>query len=106
MEAGQGPNWGCSAKEKKSSFMYVSDKYVHTSITAYEFITTKKPIIIIIIIIMALQPFVGPWPIFQLLDPWRGDQPVARPLPKHRTTQTQTKRTQNRHQYFGRDSNP
>jgi hypothetical protein len=26
-------------------------------------------IIIIIIIIMALQSFVGPWPLFQLLDP-------------------------------------
>jgi hypothetical protein len=26
--------------------------------------------------------------------PWTGDQPVARPLPTHRTTQTQTKRTQ------------
>jgi hypothetical protein len=26
-------------------------------------------IIIIIIIIMALQPFVGSWPLFQFLDP-------------------------------------
>jgi hypothetical protein len=26
--------------------------------------------------------------------PWTGDQPVARPLPTHRTTQTQNKRTQ------------
>jgi hypothetical protein len=26
-------------------------------------------IIIIIIIIMALQPFVGPWPLFQFFDP-------------------------------------
>jgi hypothetical protein len=25
---------------------------------------------------------------------WTGDQPVARPLPIHRTTQTQNKRTQ------------
>jgi hypothetical protein len=25
--------------------------------------------------------------------PWTGDQPVARPLPTHRTTQTQNKRT-------------
>jgi hypothetical protein len=25
--------------------------------------------------------------------PWKGDQPVARPLPTHRTTQTQNKRT-------------
>jgi hypothetical protein len=38
---------------------------------------------------MAVQPFVGPWPLFQFLDRFtqpvglfgRGDQPVARPLP-------------------------
>jgi hypothetical protein len=47
---------------------------------------------------MALQSFVGPWPLFQFLNaiqsgrtPWTGDQPVARPLPTHRTTQTQNK---------------
>jgi hypothetical protein len=51
--------------------------------------------------ITALQPFVGPWPLSQLLNlytvgrnPWMGDQPVARPLPTHRTTQTQNKCTQ------------
>jgi hypothetical protein len=27
-------------------------------------------------------------------NPWMGDQPLARPLPTHRTTQTQNKRTQ------------
>jgi hypothetical protein len=26
--------------------------------------------------------------------PWTGDQPIARPLPTHRTKQTQNKRTQ------------
>jgi hypothetical protein len=26
--------------------------------------------------------------------PWTGDQPIARPLPTHGTTQTQNKRTQ------------
>jgi hypothetical protein len=58
--------------------------------------------LIIIITIIALQTFVGPWPPFQLVDPiytvgttpWTGNQPVARPLPTHRTTQTQNKRTQ------------
>jgi hypothetical protein len=42
----------------------------------------------------------GPRPIFQFLNlytvgrtPWMGDKPVARPLPTHRTTQTQKKRT-------------
>jgi hypothetical protein len=50
---------------------------------------------------MAPQPFVGPWPLLQFRDllytvgrtPWTGDQPVARPLPTYRTTQTQNKRT-------------
>jgi hypothetical protein len=43
----------------------------------------------------------GPWPLFQLLNlytvgrtPWTGDQPVAKPLPTHTTTQTHNKRTQ------------
>jgi hypothetical protein len=46
-------------------------------------------------------PFVGPWPLFQFLNlyivgrtPCTGDQPVARPLPTYRTTQTQNKSTQ------------
>jgi hypothetical protein len=50
---------------------------------------------------MALQPFVGPWPLFQFLKLYTvgrttqtGYQPVARPLPAHRTAQTQNKRTE------------
>jgi hypothetical protein len=50
---------------------------------------------------MALQPFVGTWPLFSFLilytvgrTPWTGDQHFARPLPTHRTTQTQNKRKQ------------
>jgi hypothetical protein len=50
---------------------------------------------------MALQVFVGPWPLFFSslmfytvgMTPWTGDQPVARSLPAHRTAQTQNKRT-------------
>jgi hypothetical protein len=48
---------------------------------------------------MALQPFVGPWTDFGLIlytvgrTPWKGDQPVARPLPTQRTTQTENKHT-------------
>jgi hypothetical protein len=44
---------------------------------------------------MALQPFVGPWPLaafFSFVDlytfgrtPWTREQPVARPLPTHKT---------------------
>jgi hypothetical protein len=37
----------------------------------------------------------GPWPLFQFLNlykvgstRWKGDQPVVRPLPTHRTAQT------------------
>jgi hypothetical protein len=42
---------------------------------------------------MALQPFVGPWPLLQFHNlffytvgrtPWTSDQSVARPLPTHR----------------------
>jgi hypothetical protein len=58
-------------------------------------------IYISIYLCMALQPLVGPWPLFQFLNvytagrtPWTGDQPVARSLPTHRTTQTQNKSTQ------------
>jgi hypothetical protein len=36
--------------------------------------------------------------------PWTGDEPVARPLPTHRTTQTQNKRT-HRHPCLDWDSN-
>jgi hypothetical protein len=50
---------------------------------------------------MALQPFVRPWPLFQFINPytigrtpWAGDQAVAGPLPTHRATETQNKRTQ------------
>jgi hypothetical protein len=45
---------------------------------------------------MALQSFIGPWPFVQFLNlhavsrtPWTRDQPVARPLSTHRTTQTE-----------------
>jgi hypothetical protein len=37
------------------------------------------------------QSSVGPWPVGR--TPWTADQPVARPLPKHRTTQSYDKST-------------
>jgi hypothetical protein len=47
---------------------------------------------------MTLEPFAGPWPLFRILifstasrTPWTKNQPVARPLPARRTTQTQNK---------------
>jgi hypothetical protein len=48
-----------------------------------------------------LYSLCGPWPLFQFLNPytvgttpWTEDQPVARPLPTHRTAKTQNKCTQ------------
>jgi hypothetical protein len=51
---------------------------------------------------MYLQSFVRPGRFFFSFlilytvgrTPWTGDQPVSRPLPMHRTTQTQNKRTE------------
>jgi hypothetical protein len=62
---------------------------------------------------VALQPFVRPWPHLQFRNlfctvgrtPWTGDQPLLKPLPKHRTIQTQNKRT-HRHPCLEWDSNP
>jgi hypothetical protein len=62
---------------------------------------------------MALQLFVGPWPLFQFRNlfytegrsPWTSDQPVASPLPTHRETQTQNKST-HRYPYLEWDLNP
>jgi hypothetical protein len=50
---------------------------------------------------MALQAFVGPWPLLHFRNlfytdcktSWTSYQPVVRPLPTQRTTQTQNKRT-------------
>jgi hypothetical protein len=49
---------------------------------------------------MTIESFVAPWPFFSFIlytvgrTPWTSNQPVARPLAIHRTTQTQNKRTQ------------
>jgi hypothetical protein len=58
------------------------------------------PVWISLSLSMDLQPF-GPWSLFQFLNlytvgrtHWTVDQPVARPLPAHRTTETHNKRTQ------------
>jgi hypothetical protein len=48
---------------------------------------------------VALPAHSRPWPLIQFRNqfftdgrnPWTSDQPVARPVPKHRTTQTQNK---------------
>jgi hypothetical protein len=50
---------------------------------------------------MALQPFVGRWPLFSFLifytvgkTPWTGDQPFVRPLPTHTRQHKQNKHKQ------------
>jgi hypothetical protein len=43
---------------------------------------------------MVLQPFVEPMPLFQFLELLQSIGPLERPLPAHRTAQTQNKRTQ------------
>jgi hypothetical protein len=55
---------------------------------------------ILINLSVALRPSVEPWPLLQFRNlfytdrtPWRSHQPVARPLPIYRTTQTQNKHT-------------
>jgi hypothetical protein len=59
------------------------------------------PVYLSIYLAMSLQPFVAPWQLCQFLDLLHsqyesldGDQAVARPLPTHRTAQTDNKRTQ------------
>jgi hypothetical protein len=54
-------------------------------------------VLFVVVVIMVLQPLLGLGRFFSFLilytvgrTPWTGDQPVARPLPAHRTTQTQT----------------
>jgi hypothetical protein len=59
------------------------------------------------------QPFVGPWPLLQFCNlfytdggtPWKTDQAVARPLPTHKTRQTQNKLT-HKHPYLWAGSEP
>jgi hypothetical protein len=59
-----------------------------------EYLTYWTPLSLSLSVSIALQSF-GPWPLFQFLNPihsrspWMEDQPVARLLPTHRTTQTQ-----------------
>jgi hypothetical protein len=69
--------------------------------TLSSFIFSNQQPIYLSIYLWLHSPFVGPWPLFQFLDPytagripWTGDRPVARPLPTHRTIQTQNKRTE------------
>jgi hypothetical protein len=67
--------------------------YTHTHTQEYRIPT------VVSMYLWLYMPY-GPWPLFQFLHldtvcrTWTGDQPVARPLATHRTTQTHNKRTQ------------
>jgi hypothetical protein len=62
---------------------------------------------------MTLQRFAGPWPLLQFRNlfyteartPYTSDQPIVRPLPTHRATQTLNKRP-HRYPCLEWDSNP
>jgi hypothetical protein len=83
----------------------------HIYLTSLSIVLFEK--LVVAQIIRSTAPFVGPWPLPQFRNlfytvgrtPWTSDQPVARPLPTHGTTQTQTKRP-HRHPCLEWDSNP
>jgi hypothetical protein len=75
--------------------------YVSLLITAREREIECGEISLVTLLLEWFYSLCGPWPLFQFPDlftigrtPWTSDQHVPRPLPKHRTTQTQNKCTQ------------
>jgi hypothetical protein len=58
---------------------------VRDNFTIYQDTTGMK-----LLLLRLYSPFVGPWLLFECLDPihgrtpWMGDQPITSPLPKHR----------------------
>jgi hypothetical protein len=77
---------------------FIRERVLHTTDYCTPDIFIGRTIYLSIYLSMALlvEPFVGPWPLFQFLDlytvgrpPSTGDQPVARPLPTHRKTHTE-----------------
>jgi hypothetical protein len=92
----------------RSKLRFQSEKHLHTS-SAHVHEGPNTLLFLILsgspippsLSIYGSTALAGPWPLFQLLNPytvgripWTGDQPAARPLPEHRTAQTQNKRTQ------------
>jgi hypothetical protein len=60
------------------------------SLTLWFFLLKSRDVFLIspthLDLCMALQPFAGPWHLFQFLDPvhrtpWMGNQPITRPIP-------------------------
>jgi hypothetical protein len=85
-------------------------KTFHFTVKLEHFKTAQKTNIFLP---MSLQPLLGPGLFFNSVvifytdgsTPWTSDKPVARPLPTHRTTQTQNIRI-HRHLCIEWDSNP
>jgi hypothetical protein len=76
-------------------------------------VRTSNATLLLLLLLWLYSPLFGLGRFFSFLilytvcsTSWTGDQPVARPLPTHRTTQSQNKRTQYRHPCLERDSNP
>jgi hypothetical protein len=70
-------------------------------------------IVVVVVVVRLYSPLLGLGRFFCFLslytfgrNLWTGDQPVARPQPTHRTTQTQNKRIQYRRPRPERDSDP
>jgi hypothetical protein len=75
------------------------DPSIYPSIYLYIYPSTY--LLIYLSVYRLLYSLCEPWPLFQFLNPYivsrtplTANQPVAKLLPKHRTTQTQTNRTQ------------
>jgi hypothetical protein len=75
--------------------------------------TSGQLLLLLLLLLWLYSPVLGLSRFFSFLilytvgrTPWTGDQPVARPLPTHRTTQTHNKRTQYRPPCLEWDSNP
>jgi hypothetical protein len=92
--------------KRKCSYLKTDVRNIHTGTKERLHILKSKTIVSLhnktfSIFSVALQPF-GSWPLFfsfLILNvvgrtPLKGDQPVAMPLPVHRTGQTQNKHTQ------------
>jgi hypothetical protein len=70
--------------------------------SCFKWLKQMHPLLLLLLLLLLwLYSRCGPWPFIQLPNLytvgrtlWTSDQPVARPLPTHRTTQTQNKRTQ------------
>jgi hypothetical protein len=91
-----------SSKETSPACLHVCmliQPIIHS--TTVSTATSNESLSDYILLVLWLYSPCTPWSLFQFSNvytvgrtPWTGDQLIARPLPTHRTTQTQNKRTQ------------